>query len=155
MARSTLNWTLLQVNGSERPIYNDKKCATAKIKPGMVIELASATTVAPVATAGKLTAKAIAVEASWENTDQSIEVSEHEYPLGDTVNYIYAAPGDLVYLRLAASQVASIGSALETTTTAGCVGVEATNVDSTIIAIAEEAVTTGVGESKRIKARII
>lgn len=155
MATTTPNWTLLQVNGSERPIYNDKKCATTKIKPGMVLSIASATTVAPVASADALTSKMIAVEASWENTDQSVIVSEHEYAIGDTVNFVYAQPGDLVYLRVSASQTVSIGSALATSGTAGEVSVETTNKDATIIALAEEAVTTGVGETKRVKARII
>jgi hypothetical protein len=154
MAASTPNWTLLQVNGSERPIYGDKK-AGAPIKPGHVCVLAANHVVNPVTAADALTAKLIAVEASWANTDTTRTIQEQPYGVGDTVNYIYAQPGDLVYLHLAPNQNAAIGSALATAGSAGEVGVETTNKDATIIAIAEEAVVTGAGETKRIKSRII
>ena len=154
MARSTPLWTLLQVNGSERPIYGDKK-AGAAIKPGHLCALAAGNVINPVTAADSVTAKIIAVEAGWANDDTTRTVQEQPYDAGDTVNYIYASPGDLVYLHLSASQTAAIGSLLATSGTAGEVSVESTNKDATIIAIAEEAVTTGAGEVKRIKARII
>lgn len=154
MAATTPNWTLVQVNGSERPIYSDKK-AGAAILPGHICALAASNVINPVTAADALTAKIVAVEASWANTDTTKTSQEQPYGTGDTVNYIYAQPGDLVYLHLSASQTASIGSALATSGTAGEVSVESTNKDATIIAIAEEAVTTGAGVTKRIKGRII
>ena len=152
MASTTPNWTLLQVNGSERPIYSDKK-AGAAIKPGHVCGLAAGNVINPVTAADALVANIIAVEASWANTDTTQTVQEQPYGVGDTVNYIYPQSGDLLYLHLAASQSAVVGSPLATAGTAGEVSVEATNKDATILAVAEEAVTTAAGETKRIKAR--
>jgi len=154
MALTTPKWTLLQVNGSERPIFSDKT-AGAAIKPGHVCALAASNVINPITTADSVTSRIIAVEAGWANTDTSKTVQEDAYDTGDTVNYIYAQPGDLVYLHLAASQTAAIGSLLATHTEAGQVVVEATNKDLRVIAMAEEAVTTGSGEVKRIKARIL
>lgn len=76
------------------------------------------------------------------------------YASGDTVNYIFAQPGDLVYLHLADTQTAVVGSVLGTSATAGMVKVEATAKDLILVAIAEEAVTTS-GATARIKAHII
>ena len=154
MATTRPNWTLVQVNGSERPMYGDKK-AGAAIKPGHICALAAGNVINPVTTADALTARIIAVEASWANTDTTKTIQEQPYSAGDTVNYIYAQSGDLVQLHLSGSQTAVVGSPLATSGTAGEVSVEATNKDATVHALAEEAVTTGAGETKRILARII
>ena len=154
MATTRPNWTLVQVNGSERPIYADKK-ASASIKPGHLCVLAANNVINPVTTADALTAKVLAVEASWANTDTTQTIQQQPYGVGDTVNYIYAQGGDLVQLHLSASQTAAVGAALAASGTAGEVSVETTNKDATLVAVAEEAVTTGAGETKRILARII
>lgn len=153
MAVSTPKWTLLQVNGSERPIFGDKKAGTATIKPGMICALAANDVINPVSSADAVLSGIVAVEAGWANTDPTKTVQDQPYAQGDTVNYLYTQPGDLVYLWLSASQTAVIGSLLAASGAAGEVSVEATNKDQSVIFIAEEAVTTGAGEVKRIKAR--
>lgn len=154
MAATAPRTVLLQVNGSERPVHNDKTAATGTILPGALIELASATTVTPIATADKFNARMFAVETATAPLVNTPNMSQ-AYASGDVVNYIYAQPGDLVYAIVGASQTVVVGSRMAANGTAGQLSVEATNVDGTIVGIAEEAVTTGVGETARVRVRIV
>lgn len=154
MAASAPKFTLLQVNGSERPIYSDKKAAVGTIKPGHVIKFASATTVTNANGADAIAVPMIAVEAGWANTDTTKTVQEDPYDSGDTVNYIFAQRGDLVYLWLSDGQTTAIGSILATGSTAGEVVVELTNTDRRVFAMAEEVVAAS-GAAARVRARII
>lgn len=154
MAATTHRTVLLQVNGSERPIYSDKVAANGNITPGGLIELASATTVQPIASADKFNARMFAVETSHAPLTNTPNIDQ-VYASGDTVYFIYAQPGDLVYAIIDASQTVTVGSRLAASGVAGRLSVETTNVDGTIVGIAEEAVTTGAGATARCKVRIV
>lgn len=154
MAATTHRTVLLQVNGSERPIYSDKVAANANITPGALIELASATTVQPIATADKFNARMFAVETAHAPLVNTPNIDQ-AYASGDTVYFIYAQPGDLVYAIIDASQTVTVGSRLAASGVAGRLSVETTNVDGTIVGIAEEAVTTGAGATARCRVRIV
>lgn len=154
MAATAPRTVLLQVNGSERPVHSDKTAATGTILPGALIELASATTVTPVATADKFNARMFAVETSHAPLVNTPNIDQ-AYASGDNVYFIYAQPGDLVYAIISASQTVSVGSRLAASGTAGQLSVEATNVDGTIVGIAEEAVTVGAGTTGRCRVRIV
>lgn len=154
MAATTHRTVLLQVNGSERPIYSDKVAANGNIMPGALIELASATTVQPIATADKFNARMFAVEASHAPLVNTPNIDQ-AYASGDNVYFIYAQPGDLVYAIIDSSQTVTVGSRLAASGVAGRLSVETTNVDGTIVGIAEEAVTTGTGATTRCKVRIV
>mgnify|MGYP001191477276 FL=1 len=154
MAATTHRTVLLQVNGSERPIYSDKTAANGNITPGALIELASATTVQPIATADKFNARMFAVETSHAPLVNTPNIDQ-AYASGDNVYFIYAQPGDLVYAIIDASQTVTVGSRLAASGVAGRLSVETTNVDGTIVGIAEEAVTTGAGATARCRVRIV
>ncbi len=154
MAASAHRTVLLQVNGSERPIYSDKVAANANITPGALIELASATQVQPIATADKFNARMFAVETAHAPLVNTPNIDQ-AYASGDTVYFIYAQPGDLVYAIIDASQTVTVGSRLAASGVAGRLSVETTNVDGTIVGIAEEAVTTGAGATARCRVRIV
>lgn len=153
MATTNPNTIRLQINGADRPDYWDKQAATATIKPGMLIELASATMVTPVATADKINTRMVAME-SAAAPDPAQRAIDQAYASGDNVRYFYAAPGDLVYMWLTPAQTAVIGSVLASSAAAGELSVEATNVGHNVVGIAEEAVTT-TGAAARIKVRIL
>ena len=70
MAASTPKWTLLQVNGSERPIYGDKKAGTATIKPGHICVLAASDVINPVTAADSVLAGIVAVDAGKTTLSQ-------------------------------------------------------------------------------------
>ncbi len=154
MASSTPNIVLLQVNGSERPIFEAP--AASAITPGDLIEKDSTGKLAPIASAGKVNGKLIALENPFAS-DPTATALAQTYAAGDQVRYIYAQRGDLVNARVAASQTVTIGSQLISTTTGGCLGtttVDATTLDGALVALAEEAVTT-TGSAGRVKARIV
>lgn len=145
---------LLQVNGSERPIYSNKTAANANITPGAIIELASATTVQPIATADRFHARMFAVESPHAPAATTPNI-EQTYATGDTVYFIYAQPGDLVNAIIDSSQTVTVGARLATSGVAGRLSVETTNTDGTIVGIAEEAVTTAPGATARCRVRIV
>ena len=153
MANANPQTILLETNGELRPVYNTRIAATATIIPGMLIEIDANGKVTPVASADKMGTKMIAVEASWAD-DLTKKAIDTAYAEGDTVSWIYAQPGDLVYAVVAASQTVAIGSALASSATAGELTVEASNTDARIVGLAEEAVTT-TGARGRVKLRII
>lgn len=155
MATSTPNTIRLQINSAngDRPDYYNKQAATATIKPGMLIKLASASTVTPVASADEINTRMIALEVATVESP-SVKAIDQAYASGDNVRYYYAAPGDLVYMWLSATQTAVIGSVLASSGTAGELSVEATNVGHNVVGLAEEAVTT-TGAAARIKVRIL
>lgn len=154
MAASAPHIILLEVNGGALIRYSDKTAANGNIMPGALIELAGATTVQPVATADKFNARMFALESAHAPLVNTPNIDQ-PYAAGDTVYYTYAQPGDLVYAIIDASQTVTVGSRLAASGVAGRLSVETTNVDGTIVGIAEEAVTTGAGATARCKVRIV
>jgi len=153
MAASTPRVILLEVNGAERPVFDDRVAAAA-ITPGDLVELTSAGKLTPLAGATKIPAKVFAVEQGFVDAvnSQNIDVA---YDANDMVSYVFAQGGDLIYARLAASQTVAVGDVLGPSATAGQLVKQTAPGDVTTIAIAEQAVSTGVGEVKRIKVRIL
>ncbi len=152
MAATTPNTILLQVNGDEKPVY--ERQAAAATTPGDLIELASATTVTPVGSAGKVNSRAFALENPYASDPTALSLNQ-TYAIGDNVRYVYAQPGDLIYARLAASQTVAVGDVLAASATAGClakVTVDATTLAAAPVGVAEEAVTT-TGSTGRIRVR--
>lgn len=154
MASTVENTVVLFVNGSERPVLSDKLAADAVTKPGAVIRLASATTVAAVASADAVNTRMFAVETAHAPLVNTTNI-EQAYAGGDTVYYIKAQPGDVVNAIIGASQSVSVGSFLATNGTAGQLAVEVTNTDARLIGYALEAVTTGVGETARCRVCVL
>jgi hypothetical protein len=153
MATSTPNTVILEVNGESRPVYDGLKAAAGTIKPGMLIYRNAATTVAVVASADVVSTRMVSIEPGWA-PDPAARAIDQTYASGDNVRYIHAQPGDLLYMRLAASQTVSIGSILAASGTAGELSVEATNVGFNVIGMAEEAVTT-TGSAGWVKVRVL
>jgi len=154
MAASAPHIILLQVNGSERPIYSDRTAANGNITPGALIELAGPTTVQPVATADKFNARMFALETAHAPLVNTPNIDQ-PYAAGDTVYYVYAQPGDLVYAIIDANQTVAVGARLAASGVNGRLSVEATNVDATVVGIAEDAVVTGAGATARCRVRIV
>ena len=152
MAASTPKPILLEVNGSERPIY-EAFAATATIKPGHILKRSSATQVTPIATADQVNTRMIAVEAATAD-DVATPAINQAYDSGDNVRFIFAQPGDLVWMWLKDGNVATIGSYLATSATAGELDVEATNTDVRLVGIAETAASPS-GAAGRVKVRIL
>lgn len=152
MAASTPKTILLEVNGTERPVF-EAFAATGTIKPGHIIKRSSATQVTPIAAADQINTRMIAIEAPWAD-DFTAAAIDQAYDSGDNVKFIFAQPGDLVYMWLKDGQNASVGSFLATSGTAGELEVESSNTDARVVGIAESAAAPS-GAAGRIKVRIL
>ncbi len=153
MAASTPNTILLQVNGAERPIF-EKAAVSAVVVPGDLLVVSSGS-VTPHASSAGVHNKMFAVENPYA-ADPTTPAIDQSYAVGDFVRYIYAQAGDLVYARLATSQVAAIGSALVASGTAGLLAVatvDGNTLEGALVGYCEEAVTT-TSSILRIKVRI-
>jgi len=153
MAASTPRVILLEVNGAERPVFDDRVAAAA-IVPGDLIEVTAANKVTALAGATKIAGKLFAVEQGFSDNATNVLNIDHPYVADEMVSYIYAQGGDLLYARLAASQVVAIGDVLGPSATAGCLAKQTAPGDVTSLAIAEEAVTT-TGAIGRVKIRVL
>lgn len=154
MATTVSKTILLAINGAERPLY-EKNVATAVVKPGDL--LAVTATVTGLASAGAVNQRAFAVENPYAPTESTPAIDQ-TYAVGDTCRFVYAQPGDLINANIAASQTVLVGSQMISTTTAGQLGittVDANTLAGALVGIAEEAVTTGGGETARCKVRIV
>lgn len=155
MASSTPNIVLLQVNGSERPIFEAP--AASAITPGDLVSKNSSGNLASFSGANTLNSRMFALENPFASDPTQTALAQ-QWASGDSVHFIYGAPGDVVNARLAASQTIAIGDVLGPSATAGCLA-KITTVDATVVVdapvgIAEEAVTT-TGSTGRIKVRIL
>ena len=153
MAASAPNTILLQVNGAERPIF-EKAAVSAVVVPGDLL-VVSAASVTPHAASAGVHNKMFALENPYAEDPTTPAIDQH-WDVGDFVRYIYAQPGDLVYARLATSQVAAVGSALVASGTAGLLAVatvDGNTLEGALVGYCEEAVTT-TGAILRIKVRI-
>lgn len=156
MAATTPKTILLQTNSMNdmRPHYS--RLAAVATTPGDLVELTAAGKVTPIASLGKPSAKMFALESPFEPLVNTKSIDQ-AIPVDEEVRHIYAQRGDLVYARLATSQVVAVGDVLQASATAGCLAkivVDATVFAEAPIGIAEEAVTT-TGAVLRIKVRIL
>lgn len=154
MAASTPNIVLISVNSGERVEWNDRVVAASTL-PGSLVEVNSAGKLALIAAAAKPNSKIVVLENLYAADDKSPSLDQ-AYAADDLCRYVYAGRGDVVYMRLAASQTVAIGDPIVSTVTGGCVGkgtLDATVVEGALIGYADEAVTT-TGATGRIKVRI-
>lgn len=152
MARTATNTVvLLETNEADgiRPVY-ERNAADGNILPGHALVLTSSGTVdgAGAAASGPWL---VAIENQYVSGNLSAGANlSTAFTSGEPVPYIYAQPGDLVYMLVGASQTIAVGDALETEAGGGLVALAA----GTRVGIAESAATTGVGETARVKVRI-
>lgn len=153
MARTATNTVIaLQYNEVEaaRPVY-ERPAADGNILPGHLLVLASdgdvdsfvsaaATSVQPMVALANQYADAVTAGANLTTA----------FTAGELVPYIYPQPGDCVYLLVGASASIAIGDQIET----GANGLVQERTTGQRIGVAEEAVTTGAGETARVKVRI-
>lgn len=154
MANSYPNTIILKVNGGNqdaRPV-EEAIVATAVIKPGMLIEWASATTVQPASTAADTSAPAMwAVENPYldPRTDTGLAV-DTTYAVGAKCFFVYSQPGDKLYALLeTANNVTVPGMGLESN------GAGALQIFSTgrIVAFSDAVLNNTTGSDARLKVR--
>jgi hypothetical protein len=146
MASATPHTILLQVNGLERPVF-EKNAGEAGIKPGHLLAISGGNVVRQ-NTAGATVLKRIAIEHGYRNTGSTLNI-ETAYANNDTVPFVYAQSGDLVYMILKNGQNVAAGALLEAAT-----GGEVQAVTTGFVIGAAEEAANASGGAVRVKVRI-
>lgn len=157
MASSTPNTIVLRSNnrdnGMER--VSEAPCqAAVTIRPGMLLAYGTANTVKPHAVAvGNAEGIKVAID-NWQATASGIDTV---YNAAETVRFIFASPGDVLYMLLKTGNNVVKGGSLESggagNLQVGTTPVAGTLVDS-VVGYAEEALNNASGSDARIRVRI-
>jgi hypothetical protein len=143
-------------NGMQRVM--EAPCqAAATIRPGQLLAFGTTNTVKPHAVA---TGNKEGVKVALDNLyapPASGSAIDATYAAGYTVPYIFASPGDVLYMLLKTGNNVAKGQALESggagNLQAGTTPIAGTSVDS-VVGYAEEAVNNASGSDARIRVRI-
>ena len=140
-------------NGMERVM--EAPCqAAVTIKPGMLLAFGTTNTVKPHSAAvGNKEGSKVAID-NWQATASAIDTV---YNAGETVRYIHAVPGDVLYMLIKTGSNVAKGASLESAGT-GALQASTTPVAGTaldgIVGYAEEAVNNASGSDARIRVRM-
>jgi hypothetical protein len=151
MASSTPHVIVLQTNeeGAERPIC-EGLASTTTIKPGHLIKFSSGVLIINGTAADADAPLMFAVENPFYKPTTTEAAIDHAYAAAETVRYIWAQPGDLLYAWLANSISVVRGAPLESD---GVGGLQAWTTGR-IVAFADEIVTNALAAQARIKVRV-
>jgi hypothetical protein len=160
MASSTPSTIVLRSNNRDNGMQRvmEAPCqAAVTIRPGMLLAVGTTNTVKPhtVATGNKEGVK-VALDNLYSPPSAGIAI-DATYAAGYTVPYIFASPGDVLYMLLKTGNNIAKGQALESggagNLQAATTPVAGTSVDS-LVGYAEEAVNNASGSDARIRVRI-
>jgi hypothetical protein len=130
--------------------------AAATIRPGQLLAVGAPTsTVKPHATAGgnKEGCKVAVDKLFVYPTSGTGLAIDALYAAAETVPYIYASPGDVLYMLIKTGSNVARGAALESAGTGALQAAAGTALDS-LVGYAEEAVNNSSGSDARIRVRI-
>lgn len=160
MASSAPNTIVLRSNDPDNMMQRVQEApcqAAVTITPGMLLEWGTTNTVKPHATAdANLQGRKVALENPWSDHGSGKAI-DHAYAAGETVPFIFAQAGDVLYMLLEAGANAAKGVALSSNAAGALqlITIAATTVVESIVAYADEAVdNSGGGAAVRIRARI-
>jgi len=142
---------VLQTNeeGAERPIC-EALATTTTIVPGHFVVFSSGKLVIN-ATSGDVDApKMVAVENPFADVASGANI-DHAYATDETVRYIWAQTGDLIYAFLATGQNVGRGASLISD---GAGGLTAWSSTGMVLAFADEDLNNATGSQARLKVRI-
>lgn len=115
MATTAAHTIILRSNNpdnAEQRVREAPCQAAVTVTPGFLLAWGTTTTVKPHATSGGNTeGKKVALENPWSDHGGGAAIA-HAYAAGETVPYIFAQPGDQLYMYLASGQNVSKGQAL-------------------------------------------
>lgn len=156
MASATPHTIVLRSNNPDNMMQRTKEApcqAAVTILPGMLIERGTTNTVKPHASAGGNAARMVAIENPWSDHGSGANI-DHAYAAGETVFYIEASPGDVLYMYLEDEGNVAIEAPLESNGAGALQALAGTAVEG-LVGYAEEAVnnTGGTGDV-RIRVKI-
>lgn len=159
MASSAPNTIVLRSNNPDNMMQRAQEApcqAAVTILPGHLLAWGTTNTVKPHATAnGALEGRKVAIENPWSDHGNGKNI-DHAYAAGETVGFIFAQPGDVLYMWLEAGANATKGAALAPNGAGELqlITVDATAVEQSVGFYADEAIDNSAGGvAVRIRAR--
>lgn len=156
MASTASHTIVLRSNNPDNMMQRVREApcqAGVTITPGMLIERGTTNTVKPHATGGGNAARMVAIENPWSDHGNGAAI-DHAYAAGETVFYIDAQSGDVLYMFLEDEGNVAIEAALESDGAGALQALAGTAVEG-LVAYAEEAVNnTGGSGPVRIRVKI-
>ena len=139
-------------NGMQR--VSEAPCqAAVTIRPGMLLAVGTTNTVKPHATAGgNREGNKVALDNLFSPPSAGTAI-DATYAAGATVPYIFASPGDVLYMLIKTASNVAKGAALESAGT-GALQAQAGTALDCIVGYADEAVNNASGSDARIRVRI-
>jgi hypothetical protein len=157
MASSTPSTIVLRSNNRDNGMQrvHEAPCqAAVSIKPGMLLAYGTTNTIKPHATAvGNREGNKVAID-NWQASGSGLDTV---YAAGETVRFLFASPGDVLYMLIKTGSNVAKGAALESAGTgalqAHTTPVAGSGIDN-IVGYAEEAVNNATGSDARIRVRM-
>lgn len=160
MASSAPNTIILRSNNPDNMMQRVQEApcqAAVTILPGQLLAWGTTNTVKPHATAnGALEGRKVAVENPWSDHGSGKAI-DHAYAAGETVAFIFAQPGDVLYMWLEDEGNVAKGAPLAPNGSGDlqAITVDASAVEESVFGYAEEPVNnTGGSGSVRIRVRV-
>lgn len=157
--KTTPTKILIQANSESgsRPIHDLDPAAVTVIRPGQLLEMnASEQIIVHASANGPARPTRVSVENPYGD-DPTSSALDNDYAIGENVRYIYPQAGDLLFMLIEASAVLVKGITMLASAGDGSLQVivpDATTVEGTIVARAEEDVTIG-GSAARALVRMV
>jgi hypothetical protein len=139
-------------NGMERVM--EAPCqAAVTIRPGMLLGVGTTNTVKPHSGAGaNREGNKVALDNLFAAPSAGSAI-DATFAAGNTVPYIHAVPGDVLYMLIKTGSNVAKGAALESAGTGALQAAAGTAIDS-LVGYAEEAVNNASGSDARIRVRM-
>lgn len=160
MASSAAHTIVLRSNNPDNMMQRVQEApcqAAVTITPGMLLAWGTTNTVKPHATAdGALEGRKVALENPWSNHGSGGAI-DHAYAAGETVPFIFAQSGDVLYMLLEAAANVAKGAPLAPNGAGAlqAITVDASALEESVVGYAEEAVNnSGGADPVRIRVRI-
>lgn len=137
-----------------REVHEANVASGQTVEPGMLLEWSSGDLQGR-AGAAESAQKMVALEKEVPD-DETVDTLEDDWTAGQLMRFIYAQPGDLLYMILADGENVTAGAVLGSHADAGHVGaltVDATALAGSIVGYAQESVNA-TAAATRIKVRI-
>ena len=156
MASTTAHTIIIQSNNPDnmaQRIHESPCQAAVTIVPGMLLDWGTTNTVKPHATAGgNAVGRKVAVENPWSDHGSG-QAIDHAYAAGESVGYIDAAAGDVLYMFLETAANVAKGAPLQSNG-AGALEAHVAGAVEGIIGYAYEALNNATGSNARIRVEI-
>lgn len=156
MASTTPHTIVLRSNDPDNSVQRPQEApvqAAVTVKPGMLLAWGTTTTVKPHATAGgNKEGVKVAIDKIWAPPSAGAAI-DATYAAGETCAFIFANPGDVLWMFVKTGTNIAKGAPVESAGTGALQAAAGTALDS-LVGYTEEAVNNASGSDGRVRVRI-